>query len=398
MANTAVSRRNLDSPKNRYRGLKKRGRIWWIRYSDGNGRRYEESAGVDANGKPITKREALRMLKRREGRLAEGKVVTPEMSKLRFRDAVKEVFADYKHRKLKTLDDCKSRVKLHLDPFFGRKRMKNIDMRDVRLYVTQRRDEGARDATINREIAILKRTFSLAVDEGRLARMPKITMLPEDNVREGFFEADQFAALVSHLPLPLRGPVTMAYFCGWRIHSEILTLEWPQVDRKNKNIRLRPEQSKNGEGRDLPYGLLPAIDQVIEEAAQERQALIEDGRICPYVFSRHNGKPIKNIRGAWKAACRKAEIPDLLPHDLRRSAVRNLVRAGVSEKISMAISGHKTRSVFDRYDITDETDVKQALGKLADQENSSIGTISGQSAKSGRISQFDRSSDVAVNS
>ncbi len=398
MANTAVSRRNLDSPKNRYRGLKKRGRIWWIRYSDGNGRRYEESAGVDANGKPITKREALRMLKRREGRLAEGKVVTPEMSKLRFRDAVLEVFNDYKHRKLKTLDHCKFRVRLHLKPFFGNKRMKNIDMRDVRQYVMQRRDEGAADATINREIAILKRAFSIAVDEGRLARMPKITMLPEDNVREGFFEADQFAALVSHLPLPLRGPVTMAYFCGWRIHSEVLALEWPQVDRKNKNIRLRPEQSKNGEGRDLPYGLLPAIDQVIEEAAQERQALIEDGRICPYVFSRHNGKPIKNIRGAWKAACRKAEIPDLLPHDLRRSAVRNLVRAGVSEKVAMRISGHKTRAVFDRYDITDETDVKQALGKLADQEDDNFGTILGQSAKSGRIAQFDRSPDIAVNS
>ena len=329
MANTPASRRNLDSPKNRYRGLKKRGRIWWIRYSDGNGRRYEESAGVDANGKPTTKREALRMLKRREGRLAMGEVVTPEMSKLRFRDAVLEVFNDYKHRKLKTLDDCKSRVKLHLDPFFGRKRMKNIDMRDVRLYVTQRRDEGARDATINREIAILKRAFSLAVDEGRLARMPKITMLPENNVREGFFEADQFAALLAHLPLPLRGPVTMAYYCGWRIHSEILTLEWPQVDRRNKTIRLRAEQSKNGEGRELPYGMLPAIDSVIEEAAQERQRLIEAGRICPHVFNR-KGKPIRSIRKAWKTALKKAECPGLIPHDLRRTAVRNLVHAGIA--------------------------------------------------------------------
>ena len=391
MANTSASRRN------RYRGLKKRGRIWWIRYHDGNGRRYEESAGVDANGKPVTKREALRMLRRREGRLAEGKVVTPEMSKLRFRDAVLEVFNDYKHRKLKTLDDCKSRVRLHLDPFFGPRRMKNIAMRDVRLYVTERRDEGAADATINREIAILKRAFSIAVDEGRLARMPKITMLPEDNVREGFFEADQFAALVSHLPLPLRGPVTMAYYCGWRIHSEILPLEWPQVDRRNKTIRLRPEQSKNGEGRELPYGLLPAIDEVIEAAAQERQALIEAGRICPHVFNR-NGKPIRSIRKAWKTALKKAECPGLIPHDLRRTAVRNLVAAGIAEKISMRITGHKTRSVFDRYNIIDETDVKQALGKLDDHTNRSIGTFSGQSAKSGRIAEFDPQSKIAVNS
>ena len=189
----------------------------------------------------------------------------------------------------------------------------------------------------------------------------------------------------------------MAYFCGWRIHSEILLLEWPQVDRKNKTIRLRPEQSKNGETRDLPYELLPVIDAVIEEAAQERQRLIEDGRICPYVFNR-NGKPIRSIRKAWKTALKKAECQGLLPHDLRRTAVRNLVAAGIAEKVAMKITGHKTRSVFDRYNIIDETDVKQALGKLGDHNNGSIGTFSGESAKSSRVAQFDPASKIAVNS
>jgi integrase len=109
--------------------------------------------------------------------------------------------------------------------------------------------------------------------------------------------------------------------------------------------------------------------------------------ICPLVFHR-DGEPIKNFRKAWDTACTTAGCPDRIPHDFRRIAVRNLVRAGVPEKIAMGITGHKTRSVFDRYDIVDEADLRSALGQLATSGKQSTGTEKGQSTKSGRVAKF----------
>jgi integrase len=218
-------------------------------------------------------------------------------------------------------------------------------------------------------------------------------MLAERNVRTGFFERPDFEAARDALPEPLRGVVTFAYFTGWRIASEVLPLHWSQVDRTAKTVRLEPGQTKNAEGRSVAYDLLPELVTTIDDQWKEHEQLKAEGTICPYVFNRR-GKRIREFRDAWKNACEAAGVPNRLLHDLRRTAVRNLVRAGVSEKTAMQITGHKTRSVFDRYDIVNEADVRAALGKLADANSS--GTKQGQSQRRGRVATFRRRQKRAI--
>ena len=131
-------------------------------------------------------------------------------------------------------------------------------------------------------------------------------------------------------------------------------------------IRLEPGSTKNAEGRSLPYSEIPELDELIETQWTEKERVEKaEDRICARVFHR-NGKPIRDFRGAWQTACAAAGCPGRIPHDFRRTAVRNLVRAGVPEQVAMKITGHKTRSVFDRYDIVNEADLSSALGRLAD--------------------------------
>ena len=95
-----------------------------------------------------------------------------------------------------------------------------------------------------------------------------------------------------------------------------------------------------------------------------------------------------SFRKAWITACETAGCPGRIPHDFRRTAVRNLVRAGVPERTAMQLTGHKTRSVFDRYDIVNEADLRDAIGKLAN----ATGTKKGQSDRSGSVHRINRSS------
>ncbi len=145
-----------------------------------------------------------------------------------------------------------------------------------------------------------------------------------------------------------------------------------------------------GAVRLFPYGdLLPELQDVIEAQWTETKRIEkEKGIVVPWVFHRR-GKPIKNFREAWQSACRKAGVPGRIPHDFRRTACRNLVRAGVPETVAMTLTGHKTRSVFDRYNVTSETDLREAVAKLA------TGTEKGQSAPKGQEARLRRPAQVS---
>jgi integrase len=234
--------------------------------------------------------------------------------------------------------------------------MKFHEPREVRQYIADPVDAGATNASINRELAILKRAFTLA----EIPR-PAFRMLREDNTRQGFFEADQVAAVLAHLPEALRPVIRFAAITGWRVPSEVLSLEWRHVDLRSGEVRLDPGTTKNQQGRTFP--LTDALRTLLTEQKRLADTLKPSGVICRWVFHRH-GKPIRDFRDAWEVACKQAGCPGRLVHDLRRTAVRNPVRVGVPQTVAMKMTGHKTDSEFRRYDIASPGDLRVAAERL----------------------------------
>ena len=372
--------------------LKQRGQIWWIRYYK-NGRRHEESAGSTKES------DAKSLLRLREGDIERGVAITPKVGRIRFDEAVKDVINDYRTNRKRSLDDVERRIERHLKPFFGNRRMASITTADVREYIDSRQKEttivrraftftardgtprqvpeqrrtitGVSNAEINRELTALKRMFNLAIQAGKLLQKPHIPLLKEDNVRVGFFERDQFLAVLAHLPEPVRPAASFAYLTGWRIDSEVLSLEWRQVDFGAGEVRLDPGKTKNGEGR--TFRMTRELREVFEQQRTITENLQRQLKVvCPRVFHR-SGRPIKSFRVAFRSACVEAGCPGRVLHDFRRTAVRNLVRAGIPERVAMQMTGHKTRSVFERYNIVSAGDLREAAKRL----DAATGTISG---------------------
>jgi integrase len=180
-------------------------------------------------------------------------------------------------------------------------------------------------------------------------------MLRESNARQGFFESEVFEKVRAELPDYLYGVATFAYYTGWR-KAEIVGLRWRQVDLAHAEVRLDPGATKNGEGRAL--FLEGELREMLERLWEKRAPG------CEYVFARQ-GRSVGDFKKAWESACRRAGFPGMLFHDLRRTAVRNMVRAGVPERVAMQITGHKTRAIFDHYHIVSEADLREAAWKLA---------------------------------
>ena len=193
--------------------------------------------------------------------------------------------------------------------------------------------------------------------------MPPITTPREDNVRTGFFDREQVNSVCKHLDDARTAAVKFCYITGWRSYSEVFPLRWSQVDFKGGFVRLEPGTTKNREGRVFP--LTPELRALLEQRLEyTRRCERAQDKIIPHVFHR-KGQPLKYMRRSWTTACKNAGVPGRLLHDLRRSAVRNLERAGLSRSVAMKMTGHKTESVYRRYAIVSESDLREAAAKLA---------------------------------
>jgi integrase len=379
----------------KHRGIYQRGNIWWIKYYR-NGKPYYESSKSDK----ITK--AQRLLKKREGEIAKGELPGIYFDKVRFKDLADSLLRDYRINAKKNLGKVQTYVKT-LTEFFGDLRVPDISTERIQEFIEKRKGDGLQNSSVNRELSALKRMFTLGTRARKVSQIPFVPMLKESNTRKGFFEHNEFLALKSALPPYLKAPVTFAYHTGWR-ESEILGLRWDQVDLDNKTVRLDPGETKNEEGRTLFLN---------DELFQEMNILkAKRNPACSFVFQRE-GERIKRFTRAWKTACVRAglseplrdaagnviktkkdktvEIPTRIFHDFRRTAVRNMVRSGIPERVAMAISGHRTRSVFERYNIVSQKDLEEAArkqeGYLLKQNGYNLVTVEPETVT------FDRPSD-----
>ncbi len=324
--------------------------IWRISYYV-NGRRITQSSGSSDEA------EARRQLRVKVGEAAGGKAVLPNRATIG--DLCALVVADYELRDLRDLRAMKWRLNAHVERLLGKLPAGRFGPEPSARTFPVRRAEKASNATINRELAIVRRGFKLGYEtEPKLVhQIPTIHQLPEDNVRQGFLEPDQYEKLLEELPLSLKA----LFVCGGWSHvgarkNELRRIRWEWVDLNAGLIRLPGSVTKNKKPRSIPiYG---DMRRWIE---RQRETCPEG---CAWVFHGAKKHTVDSHLNGWPEACERVGVPGLLFHDLRRSAVRNMKQSGLQDLVAMRISGHLTRNVFDRYNIIDEDDLADAGKRL----------------------------------
>jgi integrase len=333
-----------------------RGSRWWIAYYAPQGGRSVEQR--EPGGK--TEAEAKRLLKQRLREIAVHKTGLrpfqgPQQEKVTVEELLQAVEQDYHIHGRKSLPQLRAHLR-HVRAFFSMDRALTVTSERLRDYVGHRQSKGAAPATINRELEGLQRAFALAVESGRIALAPNFPTLHEHNARQGFFDRGEFEAVLAHL-----ADVDLRDFCHWFYWTvmrpgEIRSLTWEAFDRETWMLRLHARDAKTGFGRAL--ALEGELRAIMENRLRARRL------DCSLIFHR-SGRPVGDFRKSWKRACRGAGLEGKLLYDLRRTAVRNMVRAGVDPAVAMKISGHRTRNVFDRYNIISDADLREAMTKTA---------------------------------
>jgi integrase len=222
-------------------------------------------------------------------------------------------------------------------------------------YAVRRRDEGAAPATVNLELAVLHRAFALAREAGRITVIPVMHRLPGVRHRQGTVERGELEAILSNLPTKYRPVVRFLHLTGWR-EGEALGLTWQHVSAGE----LRLDTSKTGEPRRLHFGTDSALGVLLRDVAASRTAL------SPYVFPGRAGRRMDRtaLQKAWRRACDASGCPGKLIHDLRRTMVRDLRRAGVPLAVAMASVGHRSLDVHQGYSVVAAGDLEEGLGRV----------------------------------
>ena len=335
----------------------RRGDVWWLDYGF-RGERYRESSRSHRKG------DARALLKKRMEEMGRGQLVGPREERVTLEDLLGLVEDDYLVNGRKSWPRLKGTVR-HLRDYLGRNsRAIDITTNRVNAYIRARLEENAAPATIQRELSVLKRGLNLAIRARLLTNKPYIPSVKIDNARQGFLTMTDVEAVAREMGADLAPVVRFAALTGWR-KGEVKSLRWRQVDFDAGTVRLEPGTTKNKEGRTFPFRALPPLERLLtEQRARTDEVEREQGRIVTHVFHRQ-GEPILDMRGSWRKATARAGIPGAWFHDLRRTAVRNLERAGVSRSVAMKLTGHKTEAIYRRYAIADSVVLEEGVEKLA---------------------------------
>jgi integrase len=373
--------------------------FWWLAF-------YKHGKQIRMSTEETDEKKAERVLKlklqERDAELGGGrKMITPQQQRITVSELLENLESDYRLRGIDS-PQFRSHVK-HIRGHFGHWRAVEITAAQVDRYIEIRLADGARPASINRSTQVFGQAFKLAVERGQLNSAPKLRHLSEaGNARQGFFAEREIRAVIENLPAYLKDFALFGFLVGWR-KGEIASLAWADVD--GDCIRLRPENSKNGEGRVIV--LEGGLAELIERRQAARAVKTDKGTVFSALIFHNEGQPIVDTRKSWARACCMAGVGKMtcpacndvvieestsakriktwkcascsktwkyeelkytgrIFHDLRRSSVRNMIRAGVPEKVAMTVSGHKTRNVFDRYNIVSESDLRAATRRTQD--------------------------------
>lgn len=340
-------------------GTRRKSRFLWIAYYDAAGRLVRERTETE------NKTEAQALLTERLGARNAGRPVGPSIDRTTLATMAVMLKDDYAANRRKTEDKLPLRLR-YLEAFFLPATPARLITEDrVTAYVAARLKAGAAAATVNRELQCLRRMFRLAVKVKRLQLAPEIELLQERNARKGFLEDEQLRSILLKLPDRWRVLVRVAHVTGWRVRSELLTREWRHLDLDEGWLRLEPGETKNDEGRMFP--LPPDLKSLLKAQQDATRALeLKEGRRIPWLFHMEGRRPRYTILWEdWHAACLASGLPGRLLHDLRRTAVRNMERAGVPRSAAMRMVGHRTESMYRRYAIVDEAMLREAAEKLA---------------------------------